>query len=46
MRITPASAFGRTLTPLRQVPAGNVYRPVTRYPVPSRSAGNPAGRLA
>lgn len=45
MRITPASTFGRTLTPLRRAPAGNVYQPVTRYPTPTMSAGNPAGRL-
>lgn len=33
------------MTPLRPAPAGNVYQPVTRYPLPSMAAGNPASRL-
>jgi hypothetical protein len=45
MRITPSSAFGRTMTPLRPARPGNVYQPVTRYPIPTMAAGNPAARL-
>lgn len=43
MRVTPPSALRRTLAPLRPAPAGNVYRPVTPWPVPTMAAGNPPG---